>query len=306
MTGTTLSSGGWKDGPGARARCRRIHEGTMASLCLLILLFAESVPGVMEVVQPPFAKGTIDEAVTLHCQFVHTKEDIFRQILYWYFTGTDMKKQVVPIKSTGSHEDRLSLSKDRDPFDKSIQMRHLQLNDTARYYCMISLIENVNRDSKTIEGKGTLLFVHGPLSLKMEDNSTSMVCESLVKIVQDVEIVFKEKDFEIPSENITVLEADLGTYKITRRLHLISDTVGPHQNMTITCFLRHSTGGVISQRSMEVSVRLAGRKQIQEEPKLLYVLLFLNRLLILIIILVIFKHKKSRRVTGSKTSCSLK
>ncbi|XP_078507130.1 nectin-3-like [Lissotriton helveticus] len=273
------------------ARYWRLLEGTKRSLCLLVfvLLFPEPVPGMKEVVQPPFVAGIRGGSVNLTCCLQGDEGKILRTNVYWYFT-TNNENELIYLTPEGWHKDRLTLTKSGHITDKSIQVSGLGFNDTRLYICKVSVIDKDTFNSSTVTGNGTQLLVHGPMSIGKVDNDTSLMCQVEAGMVQDIEIVWKEGDTHIPAETMTVVQTDLTAYLLTRRLKVNLSTVNHVNARTFTCLLQHRTEGYITHYTMAVPERFLPMHDF-EEPILLYVLLFMNRLLILIMVLVIFKVK---------------
>ncbi|XP_069057136.1 uncharacterized protein [Pleurodeles waltl] len=278
-------------GTGDRSSCWCLLEGPKRFLFLLILilLFPEPVAGVKEVLQPSFVAGIQGGSVNLRCR-LHGEDKVLRTNVYWYVYTASNKTDFIHPMSDSWYRDRLHLIRSGHLTDKSTQISDLGFNDTRMYFCMLSVTDKDTLRSSIITGNGTLLLVHGPMSIRKVDNDTSLMCRIEAGMVQDIEIVWKEEDKRIPAETMTTEQTDLNTYLLTRRLKVNVSTVNHVSPRTFICTLQHRTGGYITHRTMEVRERIL-QKHDFEEPTLLYVLLFVNRLLILIMVLVIFKVK---------------
>ncbi|KAM8927851.1 uncharacterized protein RCH25_008161 [Pelodytes ibericus] len=245
--------------------------------------------GSITVKQDSFVSGSTDSTVDLACHLKHEPERILRVNPYWTIDKLGQDKMYVYPPSSPSKESRVKLTDKDNLTDMSVSISNLKLDDTEIYSCHVSVLIGSESDPKSIltSGNGTMLFVHGPM--RMELNDTEIRCSTQVRTVDNVNLAWKIGHTNVlfgdSSQSLT--PGPGGTYWIVSRVTVkLDQCVG---NVTVTCLLTHTAGHKITNESMAIPCRGSSPAR---QPVLLYSFLLGSPFLILLLIISVSMMKR--------------
>ncbi|KAK6469710.1 hypothetical protein HHUSO_G32070 [Huso huso] len=254
----------------------------MSLLALMLLSLMQGTQTVHVSQWPELVTAAEGGNVTLKCNISYISKNIRRRIVYWFIPGAGDDDDDIPLHpSPGSqYQGRVALV---GAENTSMQICELQLQDSCRYYCMLSYV-NGDTPNRTIGG-GTQLYVHGPLHFNLTaENPFVLYCEINVGNFTGLSLVFQREGSEM-GEAMTITPLENGSFLISRELCVKQGTLQEYQ-----CLLKHSSGVFLLKKSLDVPPFYPEE---YPQPILLYacILVFPSTMLIVILILVLIKTK---------------
>ncbi|XP_041427669.1 uncharacterized protein LOC121396616 [Xenopus laevis] len=220
-------------------------------------LYLEAIPLLLAVVhtlcdiivdQAPFASGLIGSTANLPCHLIDAKKQVIRAHPYWLLQKPNQSEVTLyPIKP--DEVTRVQLSNEKEWKDMSIFLSNLQLSDTSKYICRISVLKG--SESLFKPGNGTMLYVHGPI--QMDFNYSHVMCKTQVQMAETVSFVWNFPFWDtLHWEELSSKQQNPdGSFWISSHVTLQGHCTAK-RNVTLSCSLKNNMGYVIDKQSVEV------------------------------------------------------
>ncbi|OCT73571.1 uncharacterized protein LOC121395660 [Xenopus laevis] len=196
--------------------------------------------------QAPFASGIIGSTVNLPCLLIDAEKQVTRAHPYWILQKPNQSEETLyPIKP--GEETRVQL-RNEDWKDMSIAFSNVQLSDTSKYICRISVLKG--SESLYLAGNGTMLYVHGPI--QMDFNSSHVMCKAQVQMTETVSLVwnFTFGDMLRGEQLSSKQQNPDGSFWISSHVP-IQPQCTANGNMMLSCSLKNNKGYIIDEQSVE-------------------------------------------------------